>query len=157
MKREPDEGFLRKLDDFNDAQGGPMRVAVYWSDKKERWDVWILVCGEPSSFGYDATTLKRLLKKTPDSKDGVRLFTWEKENGEYLPLDDRLLHALKLADSFSSRDHFKRTVEDPEAKKEAEMDSGLADVFRGAASYYYGFDNAVVGAGGGGNWRHRIR
>jgi len=153
---ELDDGFKQKLKDFNSSQGGTVEVAVHWDPKKNRWIVWVIPHGETAHPDYQAAKLRRLLQKMPDGREGVRLFTWERD-GEYLPLDDRLFYSLKLADSFQDREHYKRTVEDPNLKAAAEKEAGLKDVVYGASSYYWGLDNLSVGTHANSGWRHRIR
>lgn len=157
MQREPDGGFLQKLRDFNDSQGGPMEVAVCWDDIKHRWVVWVIPHGPVTHPLHSPKKVRQHLKTMPDGRKGVKLFTWQDGEGEYLPLDDRLLHSLKLADSFSSRQHFEEAVENPETLKNMQERDGLRDVLQGTMDYYYGWDRAVIGPGSRGDWRWRHR
>lgn len=163
-----DEGFQRKLDDFNAAQGGGQKVAVVFDAKQKIWTVWVVPCGDTSHRDYDPVKLRSLLREFPDysGRRGVKLFDWADEvkdpySNEMVkvrrPLDDRLFKVLHMADTFKSRQHFEETFEQPEVKNELAVDKSVRDIAGAVREYWWNLDKVLVGAGSRGNWRWRNR
>ena len=149
-----DPDFQRKLDEFNAAQGGPSYIDLCWNPRSDRWTVWAV----PQDYGHHPLSktwvTPKLLRKYLDGSDkrGVFLFTWQGAQSEFLPLDDRLFEALRWADSFSSKDHFERTIEQPEMKRNLTLKKELRDIAYGAREYWWNLAK-VTASHGHGNWR----
>lgn len=160
------EEFKRKLDDFNADQGGPTAIAVAWNQKKERWQIWAIPIDGSHHPLYNPGRLHDMCRPVPDGSGrmGVLLMSWCKRDSHgsdigFMPLDDRLLHALKWADSFADRRHFENTIEQQEFKKEAELRNDVREVAYAAKSYWHSMDRLAVAphTKGGGDWRWRYR
>jgi hypothetical protein len=161
-----DPDFQRKLDEFNRSQNAHVDIAVTWDTRRRRWQVWAIPTADSSHPHYNPKMLLQLARTLPDGsgRSGVKLFLWARydEQGQdagYLPLDDRLLDSLRMADSFRSRNHFDEVITEPELQKEITLKQRLRDIAYGARSYWWGLDRLSIapGARGGGDWRWRIR
>ena len=168
MVRELDESFQRELDAFNVRQGGDQKVVIAWDAKQGIWTVWVVPHAATVHRDFDAETLNQLMREFPDysGRWGVKIFDWadeveDKWTGEkvkkFRSLDMRLFEALKMADSFNSRQHFEETFEDPDFQRQLRLNADIRDIAAGAASYWYGLDKVTVGAATRGNWRWRNR
>lgn len=150
-----DPDFQRKLDLFNDSQGGPVTIVVCWDPKRSRWAVYAV------PYDYGSHPLSRtyihegLMTNFLDGSDrrGVLLYRWQDEFKNFLPLDDRLIRSLQYADTFRDKEHFKNTVENPEVLQELAKSKEMRDIAYGAKSYWWNVANTTVHAGGRGNWR----
>src|SRR5207245_268670 len=144
----------RKLDEFNASQGGPSRIEVCWDIRRDRWCIYAI----PQDYGHHPLSktwvTPKLLRPFVDGSGrvGVFLFTWVDEQGNFLPLDDRLFKALHYADSFSSKDHFEKTITEPAIQRELQQKKELREIAYGARSYWFGLDKATS-IPGRGNWR----
>jgi hypothetical protein len=154
MMQYVDPDFRRKLDQFNDSQGGPSSVEVCWDPKRNRWTVYAI----PVDYGHHPLAKNwvtpKLLRPFLDGsgRQGVFLFTWQSETGEYLPLDDRLFTTLHWADSFSDKHHFEKTIEEPEARREIAGEKERRNLAAVAREYWWNL-GIVSNASGKGNWR----
>lgn len=168
MLMDVDEGFQRKLDDFNRSQGGDQEVTVAFDARKNIWTVWVVPRGDTSHRDYDPEKLRGLMRNFPDysGRRGVLIFEWADEvedpyTGQkvvkYRPLDDRIFKVLRLADSFRSRDHFEETFEEPERQRELALNKEVREIAAGAQQYWWNIDKVSVGPASRGNWRWRHR
>jgi len=154
MMQYVDPDFRRALDQFNDSQGGPSYIEVCWNPRSNRWCVFAI----PQDYGTHPLAKNwvtpKMLRPFLDGSGrmGVFLFTWQDEKGDYLPLDGRLFAALRYADSFADKDHYEKTIVQPEIAKKIAQKKELRDIAYGARNYWYGLDKAVSVAGRG-NWR----
>lgn len=169
MIYEVDRDFQRKLDEFNAAQQ-PRVVDIYavWDPRIDRWTIWALPVDHSSHPLHRKHITKKLCKPFPDGsgREGVRLFVLAEYNARmedigFMPLDDRLFDMLRLADTFSSKDHYEKTFEEPEARKALAQQKAVRDIAYGARSYWFGLDNLIVSKStdipSGGDWRWRNR
>lgn len=159
MNHQVDVDFQRQLDQFNDSQGGPSRVAVCWDDQKQRWIVWIVPVNDSAHPMARNDMTKKLLRPLPDESGrwGVRLFTWQGADGRFLPLDGRLFQSLLWADSFRDKQHFENTIEAPEAKKDLAARQQARDLAYAAKNYWWSHDKLSVGRHVNSGWRWRNR
>jgi hypothetical protein len=154
-----DEDFQRTLDDFNASQGGPVTIVVCWNPRKDRWTVYAV----PYDYGTHPLSKTyvhpKLMSNFLDGsgRRGVLLFSWQDVDGSYLPLDDRLIRALKLADSFQSKTHFEENFITPELQRQAAQDKEVRNIAYGARSYWWNVPTVTVGSHSGGNWRRAKR
>jgi len=154
MINQVDPDFQRKLDQFNSSQGGPSKVEICWDMRRNRWCVFAI----PVDYGHHPLSktwvTPKLLRPFLDGsgRTGVFLFTWQDANGEYLPLDDRIFQALHFADSFTSKDHFEKSIEEPEMQRELSRKKDLRDIAYGAKNYWFNLDKQTS-IPGRGNWR----
>lgn len=161
VDRQVDADFQRKLDQFNDSQGGPSQIAVAWNNQSGRWQIYAVPVQDSHHPLARQKNLLQLMRTFPDGSDrrGVLLFTWQDDKNGYLPLDDRLFHALHWADSFSSRRHFEETIDEPEFKKELALKKNVREMTKACANYWYTLDRLAINPHikGPGDWRHRYR
>ena len=150
MLHEVPEDFQRKLDEFNDAQGGPSMIAIAWNQKKYRWQVFAIPV-QGSTHPHATSDIRKMLRPLPDDsgRDGVLLFTWCERDlaGNDIggcSLDDRIFHTLRYADSFQDRHHYENTIERPELRREAQASATLRDIAGAATEYWRSIDNPII-------------
>lgn len=164
MPEQTPVDFQRKLDDFNNSQGGNISVDVCFDPKIKRWTVWAVPEGDTTHPKYRPEALKQLVRPFPDESGrwGVKLFTWaetDTKGDDIGPrnLDDRVFQVLRWADSFQDRQHFEKVFEAPETRRELATRQDAREIAYHAKNYWYGLDRTTVGYGSKGDWRWRTR
>jgi hypothetical protein len=135
--------------------GVPVRQWRY----QGRWEVGVRLPSRPRGF-------HRLMRYLGRGQWFMKLFTWHNASADgadtgYLAPDERIFHALALMDTTRPR-HYATTVEEPEAKLQADVKKEHNALAKAGAEYYAGYDNLIVPVGPGSttgrrDWRHRIR
>lgn len=151
MRLEVDSAFQRELDGFNDARGGPTRVAVAWNPKMGRWQVFAIPVYDSAHPLARNQFTKKLLKRLPDDscRDGVLIFTWCARDSKgddvgYEPLDNRIFQLLDWADTFKDRQHFEKTIQEPEIRAELATKARTRAVAGGVAEYWKNLDKLTI-------------
>lgn len=182
MSREVPEAFQDTLDAFNRSQGPPTEIAVVWNDKAfkrevkkdawgipvyeydGRWQVFAVPVSESTHPLARNSRTRKLLSRLPDDsgREGVLLFTWCERNEighdvGFLPLDTRLLDALIFADSFRDKQHFEKTIKNPELEREKRDIKTLQAIMGAGQQYWKGIDSLTISMNPdvrvGGDWR----
>jgi len=140
MTRDVPPDFQARIDTFNDAQGGPARIAMAWDIRAERWRVYAVPVYDSTHALARNSITRQLLRPFCDEsgRQGVPLFFWDD------PLDERLFTMLRWADSFSDRQHFEKAVEGPEQQREAQQSRRWKDALNGAREYWSTLDRTLV-------------
>lgn len=154
-----DPDFQRRLDEWNDAKGGPTCIALAWHPQKDRWQVFAV----PVSDSYHPLARNKhtakMLTNFPDGsgRRGILLNTWQGAQGEFLPLDERLFEAINWADSFRDRQHFENTIEAHETKRELAQQKHLRDLAAYGREYWWRLNSVMKNMNPevnvGGDWR----
>lgn len=147
------EDFQRKLDEFNASQVPRVSdITVCWDPHKSRWAIYAIPVSDTSHPHYRPDATRKLLTNFVDGsgRRGVYLGSWAQRANTghdigFMPLDDRFFHALKYADTFSSRTHFEDTIEKTEARAELEQNARIRDIAYGARSYWWNLDRPTIG------------
>lgn len=155
--RKPSPDFQQKLREYNRAYGSP-EIAVVWNPMSvnlghgrwdPRWEIWVEVT--------DNTKQRRIVKSGRDIEvDGKTwrfLNTWEYPDESYAPLDDRVFHGLREADTWTHAETYHEMIEKPERYREEQSTKVLQDAAYGARSYWQGRTRAQIGPGTRGDWR----
>jgi hypothetical protein len=150
MTRDVPVEFQRKVDDFNRSIGGPSQIAVVWNPRIDRWEVWAIPVADSAHPRARNDVTRKLLRRFPDDSGrwGIRLFVWCKRDAAgrdiaSCELDDRIFSLLRFVDRFD-KESFRRSVEEPEAKKALAEQQALRDVVGAAVEYYWRLDTPIV-------------
>lgn len=98
-----------------------------------RWEIWIELTGvtHPQAT-HEITSIDRYL---PEHDCWARkLQTYKAEDGSYVPIDDRLLVGLELADTWSGQDPYKDMVQEPRQEREQAQVDKFDDAAKAAVS-----------------------
>jgi len=159
MMHYMDPDFQRQLDEYNDSRGGPAKIALAYHPEKERWQVFAIPVQDSHHPLARNEITAQLTRPLPDDsgRHGILLNTWQGAQGEYLPLDGRLFEALDFANSFTSKDHFEKTIEEPEMRREMARTKRVMDAATAAKQYWWKLDSIVKSMNPavrvGGDWR----
>lgn len=162
MQYEIDPDFQRKLDDFNASAAAPSNIEIAYNVKRKRWQVYAVLKYPPQ----DRKTAQ-LLRDFPDGsgRRGALIMTWAQRNlkGDdvgFMPMDERLLQALKFS-YIEDKHDYDRKLTEPELARMGRESKHLYDVAAASREYYRGLDSLTINMGasnhGTGSWRHRIR
>lgn len=142
------------------------RVFIKWNSRAYetspgvfdgRWEIWCELMdvnhpdakhhrSEHDTWNSDAQCWMRYLQK------------YETREGDFAPLDGRLLVGLEMADTWKNRRFYEEHIEEPFDQAEVDEQNARKEIYLEGAKYYKDLDRTLIGgSGGGGDWRWRIR
>lgn len=121
--------------------------------RQGRWEIWC----ELTDNTHPKNSSKKLAagdEWNTDAQCWMRfLQTYQTREGDFAPVDHRLIIGLEMADTWKNRRFYEDHVEDPDALADLRVEQARRETLIEGARYYNGWGNTSVGRYVNSGWR----